>query len=196
MTTSTENNKPDSERFKSEKSVDLYNDTKILDFVDDIEFPDDIKPNIFVKEEVLKAECSGIDQKPNMVDPIIPNDRKMMDFVHGIEFSDDIKPKLEIKEETLDMKTEISEKPKKSRSRKRGRTPDQIKQRTDEEKIEFKKRYACDVCHVNNSSEKSLKMHLAGKKHFRIQQGLVNSSSPFLRRKQLKKKSCVFMITT
>ena len=160
-TTSIENNEPDSD-----------NDAKILDFVKDIEFPDDIKPKLLVQEEVLESECSGIDQKPNMVDQIMPNDRKIMDFAYNIEFSDDIKPKLEIKEETLDMKTEISEKPKKSRSRKRGRTPDQIKQRTDEEKIQFKKKYNCDICHVNNSSQVSLKDHLAGKKHFRIKSNL------------------------
>ena len=65
-TTSIENNEPDSD-----------NDAKILDFVEDIEFPDDIKPKLLVKEEVLKSECSGIDQKPNMVDPIMPNDRKI-----------------------------------------------------------------------------------------------------------------------
>ena len=73
-TTSIENNEPDSD-----------NDAKILDFVEDIEFPDDIKPKLLVKEEVLKSECSGIDQKPNMVDPIMSNDRKIMDFACNIE---------------------------------------------------------------------------------------------------------------
>ena len=89
-TTSTENNEPDSD-----------NDAKILDFVEDIEFPDDIKPKLLVKEEVLKSECSGIDQKPNMINPILPNAEKMMDFVHDIEFSEDMKPKFEIKDEKL-----------------------------------------------------------------------------------------------
>ena len=37
------------------------------------------------------------------------------------------------------------------------------KNRTDEEKIQFKKKYNCDVCHVNNSSQVSLKEYLAGK---------------------------------
>ena len=40
---------------------------------------------------------------------------------------------------------------------------DPKKTRTDEEKIQFKKKYNCDVCHVNNSRQVSLKEHFAGK---------------------------------
>ena len=46
------------------------------------------------------------------------------------------------------------------------------KTRTDEEKIQFKKKYNCDVFHVNNSSKVSLKEHLARKKQFRIKSNL------------------------
>ena len=35
--------------------------------------------------------------------------------------------------------------------------------RTDAKKIQFKKKYNCDVCHVNNSRQVSLKEHFAGK---------------------------------
>ena len=88
---------------EKESSV-MHNDTKILDFVQEIKFSDDIKPKFEAKEETLKVENSGNDHKPNMVDPIMPNDMKVIDFVHDIEFSDNIKPKLDIKEETLDIK--------------------------------------------------------------------------------------------
>ena len=88
---------------EKESSV-MHNDTKILDFVQEIKFSDDITPKFEAKEETLKVENSGNDHKPNMVDPIMPNDMKVIDFVHDIEVSDNIKPKLEIKEETLDIK--------------------------------------------------------------------------------------------
>ena len=60
----------------------MHNDTKIMDFVKDIEFSDDLKPKSEAKEETLKVESSGIDQKPNMVNSIMPNDMEVIDFVH------------------------------------------------------------------------------------------------------------------
>ena len=54
-------------------------------------------------------------------------------------------------------------------------------------KKQFKKKYHCDVCHVNNSSQVSLKAHLVGKKHLIIQSRLLRKKD-FKRRKQLEKE--------
>ena len=45
----------------------------------------------------------------------------------------------------------------------------------------------CDICHVNNSSQVSLKEHLVGKKHLIIQSRLLKKKD-FKRRKQLEKE--------
>ena len=92
----------------------LNSDAKILDFVKDIVFSDDIKPKFEVKEEKSTTKSSNIYPIPNKVDPIIPNDKEVMDFVNDIQFSDDMKPELEIKKEPLDDKNEVSENKKKS----------------------------------------------------------------------------------
>ena len=87
--------------FETKKSALLHNgQNKTLD--KDIEFSDDVK---FEVNETLKIKRSGIDQKPNLIDPIMPNGKEIIDFLHDIEFLDDIKPKLEIKEEQIDMKS-------------------------------------------------------------------------------------------
>ena len=91
-------------KMKNKGSNMMHNDTNILDFVEDIEFSDEIKPKFEAKEEKLKVESSGIDQKPNMVDSIMPNDTEMIDLVNNIEFSDNIKPKLDIEDKPIDLK--------------------------------------------------------------------------------------------
>ena len=91
-------------KMKNKESSVIQNDTSILDFIKDIEFSDEIK----AKEEILKVESSGMDQKPNMVDSKTPNDTEIIDLVNSIEFSDNIKPKLDIKEEPIDMKCSSS----------------------------------------------------------------------------------------
>ena len=77
----------------------IPNNKEMMNFVHDIEFANDIKPKLEIKEEKLKTKGSN-----NMVDPIMPNDEELIDFVQDIEFSDNVEPKLEIKkEETLDI---------------------------------------------------------------------------------------------
>ena len=61
-----------------------------------------IEPKLEGKEETLKAESSGVDQRHEIVDHLVPKDNRVLDFVQDIEFPDDIKPKLEIKEEPID----------------------------------------------------------------------------------------------
>ena len=89
-------------KIKSEKSVVLHNDAKILDFVEESMFSEDIKPKFEAKEETLKSKDSGRTKK---TDPIMLNDNGVVDFVHSIEFSDDTKIKLEIKQEPIDIKS-------------------------------------------------------------------------------------------
>ena len=88
---------------------------KMMDFVYNIEFVNDIKPKLEIKEEpidmksssasikrkselmeeeILKVKSSKIDQKSDQVDPIMS--KEMLDFAHDIEFTDDVKSKLEI----------------------------------------------------------------------------------------------------
>ena len=81
-----------------------HNDTQILDFVQEIGFSEDSKPKLEVKEETLKTKSSGIDHRPDTVDPVISSNKEIMDFVHDIDFSNDMKLKLEIKEEPLNIR--------------------------------------------------------------------------------------------
>ena len=79
----------------------LNNDAKILDFVKDIEFSDDLIPKLESKEEPLdiKSEFSENNEKSS----VMPKD---------IEFSDEVKPKFEDKEEKLKIKNSgIDQKP-------------------------------------------------------------------------------------
>ena len=96
-------------------------DKEMIDFVDDIEFSDyikkeikeepidvksrieHIKPKLEVKEEMCKGKNSGMDQKHDIVDSMVPKNKEIIDFVDNIEFSNDIKK--EIKEEQIDMKS-------------------------------------------------------------------------------------------
>ena len=102
-------------------------DMEIVNFVHDIEFSDDTKPKLEIKEEpldvkssfentepklqvkedMLKAKSSGMIKGCDVIDPTLPKDKEMIDFVHDIEFSDDIKPKLEIKEEPIDTNSSL-----------------------------------------------------------------------------------------
>ena len=151
---------------KSEKS-EMHNDVEVLDFVHDIEFSDDIKPKLEIKEEpidlksikrksefmedTLKAKISKTDQKPDE----FHDNTKLLDFVNEITFSEDIEPKLEVKEEMLKAK---------SSDWSRNNLMKKL-----EMSQEFKRpKYFCDVCHVNNMSQKNLKQHLAGKKHLKM----------------------------
>ena len=43
-----------------------------MDFVYDIEFSDNLNINLEIYEENLKTKVSGKDQKPSMVEPIMP----------------------------------------------------------------------------------------------------------------------------
>jgi hypothetical protein len=99
----------------------LNNDAKILDFVKNIEFSNDIKPKFEVQEENLKINIESSDDKKTKLEikeesldinievsensSVMHNDIKILDFVKDIEFSNDIKPKFEVKEEKLKIKT-------------------------------------------------------------------------------------------
>ena len=103
----------------------MPNGKEIFDFVHDIEFSDDIKPKLEIKEEpidmksssvgikrkpefmeeTLTIKSSKIDYKSDIVDPKMQNDKEMLDALHDIEFPNDTKPKFEIKIKTFDVKT-------------------------------------------------------------------------------------------
>ena len=133
----------------------MPNDKKMMDFVNGIEFSDDFKPKLEIKEETLKFKNSGLDQKPNIVDPMIPNDEKLMDFVNDIEFSDDI-TRFEIKEEKL--KTEDNFKDDET-------FDSLLKEYECRKKIEMFSQFYCKLCNVQSTSQVSLSVHRAGKKH-------------------------------
>ena len=119
---------PDSKRVKTEENSEekeAFSSLETMDLIHAIEFSDDIKPKLEIKEEpidvkgrfehiepklevndnMLKARSSKMDQRHDLVDPLAPKDKEMVNFVHDIEFSDDTKPKLEIKGEPLDVKS-------------------------------------------------------------------------------------------
>ena len=95
------------------------NDKEMMDFIHDIEFSDDIKPKLEIKEEpinmkstfdsikmksvfkeeTLKVKSLKIDQRHD----VVPKDKEMIDFVDDIEFLNCIKK--EIKEEPIDVKS-------------------------------------------------------------------------------------------
>ena len=54
---------------KSEISIVLHNDAKILDFVKNVEFSDDIKPKSEIKEELLdvKNEVIEMNEKSSVM---------------------------------------------------------------------------------------------------------------------------------
>ena len=56
-------------------------------------------------EETLNVKRSKIDQKPDIVNSMVPNNKETIDLVQDIEFSDNTKPKLEIKEEAMSMES-------------------------------------------------------------------------------------------
>ena len=87
---------------KSEKSIVLHNDAKLLDFVKNIELSDDIKPKSEIKEELLDVKNKVIEM--NEKSSVMHNDTKILDFVKDIEFSDDMEPKFELKKEMYKFK--------------------------------------------------------------------------------------------
>ena len=84
----------------------MYKDKKIVNFVHDIEFSDDIKPKLEIKEEpidvksrfermepkfevkgnMLKARSSEMDQRPGIVDPMAPKDKEMVNLSMVLSF--------------------------------------------------------------------------------------------------------------
>ena len=64
-------------------------DKEMMDFVNDIEFSDDMKPKLEIKKEPLdnKNEVSENNKKSS----VMCNDTKIWDFVKDVEFSDEIK---------------------------------------------------------------------------------------------------------
>ena len=99
------NPKPDDacpKETKSENSVFLKYDTKIIDFIyQDIGCCDEIKPQLEINREKLQTQNSGKDQRSDKVDSIIYSNKESMDSIHNIKISNDIKPKLEIEKEPI-----------------------------------------------------------------------------------------------
>ena len=90
---------PENNKNVLDSDAKILDDKEIMDFVNDIEFSDDMKPKLEIKKEPLdnKNEVSENNKKSS----VMCNDTKIWDFVKDIELSDDIKPKFEIKEGIL-----------------------------------------------------------------------------------------------
>ena len=74
----------------------MHNDIKVLNFVKDIEFSDNIKPELEIKEDQKpdKLHLENI-KSENFV--VHDDNNDLLDFVNDIGFPNDIKPKSEIK---------------------------------------------------------------------------------------------------
>jgi hypothetical protein len=72
----------------------------MLEFVKNIEFLDEVKPKLEIKDEPIEPkkeignECQG-----KIVKIESKKDDSILEFVKDIEFSDEVKPKIEIKDE-------------------------------------------------------------------------------------------------
>ena len=67
----------------------LDNDAKILDFVKDIEFSDDLIPKLEIKEEPLDIKSEVSENNKKSCEML--NETQILDFVKDIEFSDEVK---------------------------------------------------------------------------------------------------------
>ena len=151
--------------------LNMPNDMEKIHFVHDIEFSDDIKPKLDIKEEpidkkssldgikrksefmeeALNVKRSKIDQKPDIVNSMVPNNKETIDLVPDIEFSDDTKPKLDIKEEPMSMESSSASTQAKKR-RKQILTP-----KTGDQ---LSNAYGCPSCNATFASIIDLKNHI------------------------------------
>ena len=120
-------------------------DKTIIDFVHDIEFSEDIKPKLEIKDDPIDMKsCSDI--KP-----------KISQFTCGVCNFD--APDLT----SLDLHFTKKHGQQDGQS---VRTPDQSKNKLmGKLKMSFIKKYQCEICHFNPVKGMSLEMHLAAKKH-------------------------------
>jgi hypothetical protein len=81
----------------------LHNDAKILDFAKNIEFSNDKKSKLEIKEEPLDIKNEVIEM--NEKSSVMHNETKRLDFMKDIEFSDDMEPNFEVKKEMLKVKS-------------------------------------------------------------------------------------------
>ena len=61
------------------------------------------RKNRKVRKQEELTKTSGIDQRPDTVDPIISSNKEIMNFFHNIDFSNDIKSKLDVEQEPMDL---------------------------------------------------------------------------------------------
>ena len=83
----------------------LPNDKEMMDFVNDIEFSDDMKPKLEIKMEPSDKKNEVSENNKKSI--VMCNDTKIWDFVKNIEFSDDITPKFEVKEGILKVESSV-----------------------------------------------------------------------------------------
>ena len=76
------------EKLKVKKS-EIHNDVEVLDFVHDIEFSDDIKPKLEIKEEPidLKSSFNGIKRKSEFMEDTLKVKSSKTDQI-PVEFHD------------------------------------------------------------------------------------------------------------
>ena len=81
--------------------IESKDDESMLKFFKNIEFSDDVKPKVEVKDELIEPK--------NKTDDELQNGISVLEKLDDIEFSDDVKPKVEVEDKLIEPKKETDD---------------------------------------------------------------------------------------